>query len=219
VASAENKSPSPDTKTYCSHAGNREQDRLLTEDGVDKASADRIEHRLRSAFPEGALTRVQVLQYGDDPEVEPGQTVIRVFFDWPGRSKGEQSNPKTVHAFLTSNAAGLDMLRNELPGVVEWVEFSPESADGRGRADGLSYRIAGRGRRAAATDDVRKDLTPVMTRLEATDLATLDTLITAGMANNRADAIRWALSHIREHPAYAQLRQPGHQTDERKAQV
>jgi S-adenosyl methyltransferase len=48
---------------------------------MDKAAADCIEHQLRSAFPEGAITRVQVLRYGDDPEVEPGQTVIRVFFD------------------------------------------------------------------------------------------------------------------------------------------
>jgi len=37
---------------------------------MDKAAADRIEHQLRPAFPEGAITRVQVLQYGDDPEVE-----------------------------------------------------------------------------------------------------------------------------------------------------
>jgi hypothetical protein len=163
---------------------------------MDKAAADRIEHQLRSAFPGGAITRVEVLQYGDDPEVEPGQTVIRVFFDWPGRSKGEQANPKTVHAFLTGNAAALDMLRNELPGVVGWVEFRPDSADGRDRADGLSYRITDRGRRAAAADDVPEDFTPVMTRLGPADLATLDTLITAGMANNRAEAIRWALSRI-----------------------
>lgn len=169
---------------------------------MDKAAADRIERQLRSAFAEGAITRVQVLQYGDDPEVEPGQTVIRVFFDWPGRSKGEQANPKTVHAFLTGNAAALDMLRNKLPGIVGWVECRPDSADGRGRADGLSYRIADRGRRAAAADDVPEDFTPVMTRLGSADLAILDTLITAGMANNRAEAIRWALSRIREHPAY-----------------
>ncbi len=42
----------------------------------------------------------------------------------------------------------------------------------------------------------------MMTRLGFADLAILDTLITAGMANNRAEAIRWALSRIREHPAY-----------------
>ena len=86
--------------------------------------------------------------------------MIRVFFDWPGRSKGEQANPKTVYAFLTGNAAALDMLRNELPGVVGWVEFRPDSADGTGGTDGLSYRITDHGRRAAAADDVPEDFTP-----------------------------------------------------------
>jgi hypothetical protein len=40
---------------------------------------DRIEQQVRSAFPEGVIARVQMLQYGDDPEVEPGQTAMRVF--------------------------------------------------------------------------------------------------------------------------------------------
>jgi hypothetical protein len=35
-----------------------------------------------------------VLQYGDDPEVEPGQAAMRVFFDWPGRSEGGKADPK-----------------------------------------------------------------------------------------------------------------------------
>ena len=46
--------------------------------GMDKAAADRIEDQLRSVFPEGAITRVQVLGYGDDLEVEPGQAAARV---------------------------------------------------------------------------------------------------------------------------------------------
>src|SRR6202008_4932385 len=50
------------------------------------------------------------------------------------------------------------------------------------------------------------DLTPVMARLGPMDLETLDTLITAGIASNRADAVRWALARIRERPAYEQLR-------------
>jgi hypothetical protein len=103
---------------------------------MEKAVADHIEQQVRSAFAEGAITRVQVLQYGDNPEVEPGQTAMRVF---------------------------------------------------------------------AAPDEVLEDFTPVMTRLGPADLATVDTLITAGIASNRAEAIRWALRRIREHPAYAQL--------------
>ena len=45
---------------------------------MDKAAADRIEDQVRSVFPEGAIERVQVMGYGDDPEVEPGETAIRV---------------------------------------------------------------------------------------------------------------------------------------------
>ena len=46
---------------------------------------------VRQAFSEGAIARVQVLQYGDDPEVEPGQAAARVFFDWPGRAASPRS--------------------------------------------------------------------------------------------------------------------------------
>ena len=35
----------------------------------------------------------------------------------------------------------------------------------------------------------------------------VDTLISAGIAPNRAEAIRWALGHISERLAYAQLRE------------
>jgi hypothetical protein len=57
-----------------------------------------------------------------------------------------------------------------------------------------------------------------MARLGPADLATLDSLITAGIANSRAEALRWAVGHIRDHPAYAQLQQRVHEVDERKAQ-
>ena len=39
------------------------------------------------------------------------------------------------------------------------------------------------------------------------ELDIVDTLIAAGIANNRAEAIRWALTRIRERPAYEQLRE------------
>jgi hypothetical protein len=168
---------------------------------MENAVTERIERQVRSAFPDGAIARVQVLQYGDDPEIEPGQTAIRVFFDWPGRSDGKQANPKTVHAFVVANSAALDVLRDELPSVIRWVEFRPESPAGAASPHGLSYRITDRGQRAAAQDDVPEDFTPVMTRLGPVDLATLDSLITAGIVNSRAEGVRWAIGRLREHPA------------------
>jgi hypothetical protein len=74
---------------------------------MDQALTDRIEQQVRQTFPEGAIVRAQVLQYGDDPEVEPGQAAMRVFFDWPGRSEDSQADPKTVHRFVTANTAAL----------------------------------------------------------------------------------------------------------------
>ena len=181
---------------------------------MDKAVTDRIEQQVRQAFPDDAIAQVRVLQYGGDPEVEPGQAAIRVFFDWPGRSEGGQAGPKTVHRFVTANAAALGVLSDGLPRVIGWAEFRPEGQAGAARPHGLSYRITDRGRPAAVRDEAAEDRTPVMVRLGAVDLATVDTLITAGVVNSRAEGLRWALSRLREHPACAQLRQQAHENDE-----
>jgi hypothetical protein len=61
-------------------------------------------------------------------------------------------------------------------------------------------------------------LTPVMARLAPIDLETLDTLITAGIAPTRAEAVRWALARIRDRPAYARLRERTRELDELKSQ-
>src|SRR5215472_3478782 len=61
-------------------------------------------------------------------------------------------------------------------------------------------------------------LVPVMARLGPADLETVDVLITAGIAANRAEAVRWALARIRERPAYAQLQQRAREIEELKTQ-
>lgn len=186
----------------------------LAEDGMDKAVTDRIEQQVRLAFPEGAIARVQVLQYGDDPEVEPGRAAVRAFFDWPGWSGGGKADPKTVHRFVTANAAALGVLRDGLPRVIGWVEFRPEGEARPASAGGLSYRITDRERTAAVRDEAPDDRTPVMVRLGAVDLVTVDTLITAGIVNSRAEGLRLALSRLREHPAYAHLWQQAGENDD-----
>jgi hypothetical protein len=40
-----------------------------------------------------------------------------------------------------------------------------------------------------------------MTRLRPAELATLDSLITEGIVNSRAEGVRWAIDHLRERPA------------------
>ena len=64
-----------------------------------------------------------------------------------------------------------------------------------------------------------RNLTPVMARLDPRDVEVLDALITAGIVSNRAEGVRWALTRIRERPAYAQLREHIGKIDELKAQL
>ena len=60
--------------------------------------------------------------------------------------------------------------------------------------------------------------TPVMARLGPVDLETLDTLITAGIAADGAEAVRSALARIRERPAYTELRERGREIERLKTQ-
>jgi hypothetical protein len=186
---------------------------------MDQTVTDRIEERLKSAFPEGAIERVQVLEYGDDPKVEPGETAVRAFIARAGRPEGEAADKETVTAFEESNRPVLKKLHDDLPRFIGWIEFLPDQPAGAPRPHSLPVlKIAGRGVRARTPEEVSEELTPVMTRLGPADLATVDTLITAGIANSRAEVLRWAVGRIREHPAYAQLQERVHEIDQLKAQ-
>jgi hypothetical protein len=51
------------------------------------------------------------------------------------------------------------------------------------------------------------------TTLGRAGLETVDTLIMAGIADTRAEAISWALARIRERPAFERLREHVRETD------
>ena len=183
---------------------------------MDKAAADRIEGQVRSVFPEDAIERVQVLGYGDDPEVEPGETAIRVLIA-SGPSEGEEAAGETLRDFHEANRAAIKRLRDDLPRFIGWIEFRPDRpAEPHGPM--LKLRIGGDRGRECPPGEASEELTPVMTRLVPADLATVDTLITAGIANSRAEVLRWAVGRIRERPAYAQLQERVHEIDQLKAQ-
>jgi hypothetical protein len=82
---------------------------------MDQTVTDRIEEQLKSAFPAGAIERVQVLEYSDDPEVEPGQTAVRAFIARGGRPEGEEADKETVTAFEEANRPVIMKIRDELP--------------------------------------------------------------------------------------------------------
>jgi hypothetical protein len=177
---------------------------------VDKAAASGIEAQVRSAFPEGSIQEVQVLAYGDDPEIEPGQSAIRIVLDHTPRPEVE-SGRGALHRFRTHNAEAVNRLRHELP-FIGWIEFR---LGGKDPTDGHGPRLRTSGEQR---DSGPGELTSVMARLGQVDLATVDTLITAGIATSRAEVLRWALGRIRENPAYAQIQDRVREISELKAQ-
>jgi hypothetical protein len=182
--------------------------------------AERIEKEIRSAFPGDAIARVQVLEYGDDPEVEPGEIGIRVFLSRSGRPEDEEADKEIFQAFEEAHDEGTKKLREHLPRFISWIEFRPDRTDTEEKRRGPVRRMRfgpGPGR-ANTLDDLSEGLTPVMTRLGAADLATVDTLIAAGFASSRAEVLRWAVGRIREHPTYAQLQERMQEINTLKAQ-
>jgi Arc/MetJ-type ribon-helix-helix transcriptional regulator len=174
-------------------------------------TADRIGQDVRSAFPPGTIQQVDVLGYGDDPEIEPGQTAVRIFVDQAPPRPDAEPGHETLHRFVQANREAVRKLRQEHPSI-GWLEFRL-GGDQLTTEHGPVIRT-----RQDTPGEAAAELTSVMTRLGPEDLATVDTLITAGIANSRAEVLRWALGRIREHPAYAQIQERVREISQLKAQ-
>ena len=174
---------------------------------------ERARQQIRERFPDAPVAAVQVLQYGDDPEVEPGQLLVRVVLEAPEDKEGRRQVLKAVH-----DREAFSELRRDLEqiGEIGLLEFVAGEGDGHGEGS-PRIRLAV-GPMGGSTLPPDGPLVPVMARLGPADLETVDALITAGIATNRADAVRWALARIRERPAYAQLVQKTREITDLKAQ-
>ena len=173
----------------------------------------KIEEEIRTRIPEGGIERVAVLQYGDDPVIEPGELAIRVYVT---AGDDESERERVAEDFGRTYRKQLKELREELNKKAPEVRRLDVRFGTDGHGPGIFLTTGGRGLEARAM--AGGDLTPVMARLGPVDLETLDALITAGIATNRADAVRWTLARIRERPAYEQLRAKAREIEELKAQ-
>lgn len=181
---------------------------------MDRAALEHIQQKIddevRERFPDAGVTRVALMQYGDEPEIEPGELAVRVFLAAAGDQVQQQE--EALDAFSHAHRAAMKQFREDLSARIPEatrLEFVTSDCLGAAGGKGRGPRIGlnGPGRSLEARAQARGDLTPVMARLAPVDLETLDALITAGIAGNRAEAVRWALARIRERPAYAQLRE------------
>ena len=161
---------------------------------MDQAAKERTQRELKDEADKllpGIVREVTLLEYGDDPMVEPGEMMVRVLIaEQP--DEGDGPPKEAMRQFRHEVARRLPEVRR--------FEVKSDVADGKHK-------------RFLARMDSGKDkhpdgeFTPVMVRLRAPELQIVDTLINAGIAPNRAEAIRWALARVSERPAYAQLRE------------
>jgi hypothetical protein len=171
---------------------------------LDTATTDLIEQEVTGHFPEGVLDSVAVLQYGDDPAVEPGEVMIQVTVGSAAEPEGQESFPRAYRDTLHQVQRDIQQ---------RWPQTTRfRLVSNQGESRGMFIL------RPPAPEEPPGDLTPVMARLGPADLETLDTLITAGFAANRAQAVRWALARIRERPAYAELRERAKEIENLKSQ-
>ena len=178
---------------------------------MDQAERDHIQHELEIAANElfaGWLRRVELLQRDDAPWMEPDQLMPRLVFKDPAdRVRDPHPDPRMVakaaRTFKLAVGPGLNQLRETLTErrpEIRYIEVRQE--DDSGQRTGGNVQFVEDGRTAADGE-----FTHVMVRLRTAELDIVDTLVAAGIANNRAEAIRWALTRIRERPAYEQLRE------------
>ena len=91
-------------------------------------------------------------------------------------------------------------------GEIRLVEFTFSDNPATSESDGPINRMEfGQGLAEERAWELG-EATHVPARQGPAGLETLDTLILAGIADDRADAIRWVLAGFREQPEYEQLR-------------
>jgi hypothetical protein len=184
---------------------------------MEQAELDRIRQQfaeaVRRRMPGAQIERIEVLQHGDDPEVEPGQLLARVVVAAPDDEEGRK---RVFDEFHAAHHEAFHELRKELnklpvPVMLQFIAGGTPAEDIKGPIIQLLHARGG-------GEGPAPGFTPVMARLAAEDLETLDMLITAGIASSRAEGVRWALARIRERPAYEQLRARTREIEELKSQ-
>ena len=184
--------------------------RRLPEADTDRAVLDSIEreidHEVHKRFPGDAVRRVVLLHYGDDPEIEPGELFVRVFL----RAGRPEDYEQIMVAFERDHQAAIEEFPRYLAEQlreIRLVEFTFSGYPETSESDGPSNRMEIGQRLAEERAWELGEATHVPGRLGPAGLVTLDTLIMAGIAGGRADAIRWVLAPFRQQPEYEELRE------------
>src|ERR1039458_7046593 len=82
---------------------------------MEQVALERLEQQigdeLNRRFPGGAVQRVKVLQYGDEPMIEPGELLVRLIVEAAEGPKGQE---QALHAFEEAHDEAFKQFRKDL---------------------------------------------------------------------------------------------------------
>jgi hypothetical protein len=171
---------------------------------VEPATTDRVQQLIDAEaaerFPAGAVPQLMLLHHGDHPFIEPGELYLLVILGQDGTARD---------AWWAEHSDRLEDFRAQRLPEVKGFMVTTDVRDSAGLRPTQIRQPVGISLLDPDEDEIARGLTPVpKALLGPADLATLDALITAGIAASRAEGARWALARLREHPAYTQLSEP-----------
>jgi hypothetical protein len=176
-----------------------------------------IDEEIRARFPGDVIKQAVLLHHGDDPEIEPGELWVRVLL----RADRPEDYDEIITAFRRDHEAALEEIPRYLAEMLReicLVEFTfgndPVTGEALGPSDRTEFSLPVGDLQAWKLGEA----TEVAARMGPGGLETLDTLIMAGIADYRADAIRWVLAHFRQEPEYEQLRERVREIDRLRAE-
>ena len=195
--------------------------RPLPEADTDRAVFDSIEREIddevHKRFPGDVIKQAVLLHYGDDPEIEPGELFVRVFL----RADRPEDYEQIMLAFERDHQAAIEEFLLELVAKlreIRLVEFLFPDDPVTGESDGPCNRMEFGQRLVDLQAWELGEATHVPAHLGPAGLETVDTLIRAGIADDRADAIRLVLPRFRERPEYEQFRERVREIDRLRAE-
>jgi Peptidase family S41/N-terminal domain of Peptidase_S41 in eukaryotic IRBP len=105
---------------------------------VEQAAVERLERlidrEVKARFPAGGVRRVAVLQRSDDPAIEPGELLVRLFIETGG---GPEDGQRSLDAWAEAHQAAMKRIRRELSlrlPPARLLEFTVDGASDPGTA-------------------------------------------------------------------------------------
>jgi Arc/MetJ-type ribon-helix-helix transcriptional regulator len=181
---------------------------------VEPATTERIQRTIDAEaterFPPGAVPRLVLLHHGDHPVIEPGELYLQVILGQHGAARD---------AWREEHFDRLEDFRAQRLPEVKGFMLATDATGSPGVRTNAIMKMDGISLLDPEEDEIARGLTPVTAHLGPADLATLDELITAGIAASRAAAARWALARIREQPTYEALSERAREASEPQARA